>query len=72
MKTYGPRACFWYAALHAEHRAQLEPIEEDEYSDLSPLTREVHWHLYGESIAAFGLSSIRTWKKKGAVFIQVT
>jgi len=48
----GGWASFWYAALRDEHRALLEPIEEDEYSDLSPLTREMHWHLYGESIAA--------------------
>ena len=41
-----------------EHRALLEPIEEDEHSDLSPLTKEIPpgWYLYGESIAAFGLS----------------
>jgi hypothetical protein len=35
----------------------LEPIKEDEHPDLSPLTRKMpQWHLYGESIAAFGLS----------------
>lgn len=45
-----------------QHRALLEPIGEDKYSDLSPLTREMPLrHLYGESIAAFGLS----WWRKG-------
>ena len=66
----GPRARFWYAALRAEHRAQLEPIEEDEYSDLSPLTREMHEHLYGESIAAFGLSSMRRKKKVARIYTK--
>jgi len=52
------QACCWYTAVCDEHRALLEPIEEDEHSDLSPLTREMSpgCHLYGESIAAFGLS----------------
>jgi len=59
-------ACFWYANLRSKHRAPLEPIEEDRYSDLSPLSRKMHWHLYGESIAAFGLSSMREAKGVGA------
>lgn len=51
------QACCWYAAVCHEHRALLEPIEEDKHSDLSPLTREMPpRHLYGESFAAFGLS----------------
>lgn len=41
-----------------EHRALLEPIEEDEHSEL-PLTREMPpGHLYGEGIVAFGLSMV--------------
>jgi hypothetical protein len=53
----GARARCWYAAMSNQLMAPLEPIEGDKHSDLSPLTREVpQRHLYGESIAAFGLS----------------
>jgi len=31
----------WYAAMRDEHVALLEPIEEDEHSDLIPLTKEM-------------------------------
>jgi hypothetical protein len=31
----------WYAAVRDEHVALLEPIEEDEHSDLIPLMREM-------------------------------
>jgi hypothetical protein len=31
----------WYAAVRNRHTAPLEPIEGDEHSDLSPLTREM-------------------------------
>ena len=35
----GRRARCWYAAVSNQHTAPLEPIEGDEHSDLSPLTR---------------------------------
>jgi hypothetical protein len=56
----GRRRCVAGTSVCAiEHRALLEPIEEDEHSEYSdlPLTREMPpGHLYGEGIVAFGLS----------------